>query len=111
MNYRSIDSMFAVAGQLQPSAVIEIAEAGFKTIVCARPDYEDPGQPTFAEIASKAAALGLQAVHIPISGGVTDGAVSRMNRAMREMPKPMFGYCRSGNRAGNLYSAAVGDSQ
>lgn len=111
MDYRSIDSKFAVASQLQPNQVIEIAEAGFKTIVCARPDYEDPGQPTFAEIASKAEGLGLKAVHIPISGGVTDGAASRMARALRELPKPMFGYCRSGNRAGSLYSAAVGASQ
>ena len=56
MNYRSIDPNFAVAGQLLPAEMDQLAAAGFKSIVCARPDHEDAGQPTFAEVAAAAKA-------------------------------------------------------
>ena len=107
MNYRKIDAQFAVAGQLLPGQIDEVAAAGFKTIICARPDHEEPGQPTFAEVARAAKEKGLQAVHIPISGGMTEGALIRMEKALKELPMPMYGYCRSGGRAGSLYSAAL----
>lgn len=107
MNYRSIDQNFAVAGQLQPSQMDELAAAGFKSIVCARPDHEDAGQPTFAEVAAAAKAKGVEAVHIPISSGITEGALIRMEQALNTLPKPIYGYCRSGGRAGSLYNAAL----
>lgn len=77
------------------------------SIVCARPDNEEPGQPSFAEVARAAEQKGLKAVHIPISGGITEGALIRMEKALKELPMPMYGYCRSGGRAGSLYSAAL----
>jgi uncharacterized protein (TIGR01244 family) len=107
MNYRKIDANFAVAGQLQPSQLDQVVAAGFKSIVCARPDNEEQGQPTFAAIEKAAKEKGLKAVHIPISGGIGEGALIRMEQALKELPKPMYGYCRSGGRAGSLYSAAL----
>jgi uncharacterized protein (TIGR01244 family) len=104
--YRKLDADFAVAGQITPDDVAKVAEAGFKTIVCARPDHEEPGQPTFALIASAAKKAGLQAVHIPVAGGIGEGQLIRMEAALNDLPKPMFGYCRSGARAGSLYSTA-----
>ena len=107
MNYRSIDPNFAVAGQLQPDQLQAVAYAGFKTIVCARPDNEEPGQPSFATVAAAADKVGLKAVHIPIAGGITEGALIRMEQALGDLPKPMYGCCRSGARAGSLYSTAL----
>jgi uncharacterized protein (TIGR01244 family) len=105
-NYRSIDASFAVAAQIDPSDLPRIAEAGFKTILCARPDHEEPGQPDFAVIAKAAKLAGLQAVHIPVSGMLGEGQLIRMEKVLKEMPSPIFGYCRSGARAGSLYAAA-----
>lgn len=107
MNYRSIDPNFAVAGQIRPDQLEALANAGFKTIVCARPDNEEPGQPSFRTIAAEAEKAGLKAVHIPISGGITDNALNSMKKALKDLPKPMYGYCRSGARAGSLYGAAL----
>ncbi len=106
LSFRKLDGDFAVAGQITPEEVQRVAEAGFKTIVCARPDHEEPGQPNFAVIASAAKKAGLHAVHIPVSGGLGEGQLIRMEAALKDLPKPMFGYCRSGARAGSLYSAA-----
>ena len=107
MNYRTIDPNFAVAGQIQPDQIEALAAAGFKTIVCARPDNEEPGQPSFRQIQAQADKLGIKAVHIPISGGISDNSVKAMKKALKDLPKPMYGYCRSGARAGSLYGAAL----
>jgi uncharacterized protein (TIGR01244 family) len=107
MNFRQIDKDFAVAGQITPQQIEAVAAAGFKSIVCARPDNEEPGQPSFAIIEKAAKEKGLEAVYIPISGGIGEGALIRMEKALKELPKPMFGYCRSGARAGSLYSATL----
>lgn len=106
LNFRQIDPQFATAPQLLPEQVEAVAAAGFKTILCARPDDEQPGQPSFDAIARAAQANGLAAVHIPISGSITEGALIRMEEALRDLPTPIYGYCRSGGRAGSLYAAA-----
>jgi protein tyrosine phosphatase (PTP) superfamily phosphohydrolase (DUF442 family) len=30
-----------------------------------------------------------------------------MEQVLEDMPRPIFGYCRSGGRAGSLYTAAT----
>lgn len=103
--YRSIDADFAVAGQVALEDLPQLVEAGFKSILCARPDHEEPGQPTFAVIKAAAEKAGLKAVHIPVSGMLGEGQLIRMEAALKELPMPMYGYCRSGARAGSLYGA------
>jgi uncharacterized protein (TIGR01244 family) len=105
-SYRKVADDFAVGGQIGPQDIKAIADAGFKTVLCARPDNEEPGQPGFAEVAKAAERAGLKAVHIPVSGMLGEGQLIRMEKALRELPGPMFGYCRSGARAGSLYATA-----
>ncbi|MEQ1901363.1 MAG: TIGR01244 family sulfur transferase [Devosia sp.] len=105
MHFSRVDANFAVGGQIRPEQLKDVAAAGFKTVLCARPDGEEPGQPRFAEIAAEAERLGLSTVHIPVSGQLTEGAMIRMERALADLPGPIFAYCRSGARAGSLYMA------
>ena len=104
---RRIDDSFAVTGQLQPGQMVDVAAAGYRSILCARPDNEERGQPTFSAVAEAAGRAGLKAVHIPVSGSLTEGALIRMEQALAELPGPILGYCRSGARAGSLYAAAL----
>lgn len=104
MNVRKISPEFSATGQILPEQMQAIADAGFKSIVCARPDNEDPGQPSYALVAKAAAAAGLDIVHIPVSGGLGEGQIIRFHDAWATLPKPMLGYCRSGGRAGTLFS-------
>lgn len=104
--YRKLDPHFAIAGQISVDDVPKVAEAGFKTIVCARPDNEEFGQPRFAAIAAAAKKVGLEAVHIPVSGGIGEAELIRLEQALKTLPTPMLGYCRSGARAGSLFAAA-----
>ena len=106
MAINKIDDQFAQSPQLQPDDIRLIAEAGYKGIVCARPDNEDPGQPSFAEIAEVAERFNVKAFHIPVSGQLTEGQLIRFQQARAETNGPMLGYCRSGGRAGSLYAAS-----
>jgi len=104
MNVRKIDANFAVTGQITPEQVKAISDAGYKSIVCARPDNEEGGQPSFDAVARAAEAQGLQIIHIPVSGGLGEGQIVRFQTAWKDLPKPVLGYCRSGARAGSLYA-------
>jgi uncharacterized protein (TIGR01244 family) len=107
MTIRKINDHFAQSPQIRPDDVKTIADAGYKAIVCARPDNEDPGQPSFAEIAAAAERCGLKAYHIPVSGQLTEGQLIRFKQARAEADGPILGYCRSGGRAGSLYAASL----
>lgn len=103
MNIREINNEYSVSPQIAVEDLEQIKALGFKSIVCHRPDDEDPGQPDFAEIALSAQALGIETAHIPVSGQPTGDAVKSMVDALDELPKPMLGYCRSGNRSTIIY--------
>lgn len=107
MNIRPINDEYAVTAQIAVEDLDEIRDMGFKSVVCHRPDDEDPGQPDFREIADRAAALGLETSHIPVSGSPTIEAVRAMVDALDELPKPMLGYCRSGNRSTIIYQQTL----
>lgn len=105
MAIQKIDKTFSQSPQIRVEDIREIADAGFKGIVCARPDNEDQGQPPFAEIAKEANRLGLKAYHIPVSGQPTEKQLIRFKQAKEDAGGPILGYCRSGGRAGSLYAA------
>ena len=46
MEYRQITDDYAVSGQITPDDVAAIKAAGFRSIICNRPDDEQPGQPS-----------------------------------------------------------------
>jgi uncharacterized protein (TIGR01244 family) len=103
VNFKTIDKDYAVSGQILPAQMAAVSAAGFKSIVCARPDNEDHGQPSFDDVARAAEQNGIQIVHVPVSGMVSQGAFMRFEEAMKAMPKPVLAYCRSGGRAASLY--------
>ena len=104
MNVTKISPDFSTTGQITPDQVQAIADAGYKSIVCARPDNEEGGQPGYDEVARAAEMAGLKITHIPVSGPLGEGQIIRFHDAWETMPKPMLGYCRSGMRAGSLFA-------
>ena len=86
-----------------------IKAAGFKSIICNRPDNEQPGQPSAAEIRRAAEAAGLSFRHVPIISGqpATGDDVAAMAQALDELEGPVFAYCRSGTRSTNLFAAVA----
>jgi len=104
MELKPISETYSVSGQINADDLAAIKAAGFKSIVCHRPDGEVEGQPTFESIRKAAEGLGIEARHIPIGPmGVTADAVREMVDAIEELPAPMLGYCRSGARSTAVY--------
>ena len=97
-----------VAGQLDPPAMAWAAQAGFKSVVNNRPDFEGgPDQPTSAAIEAAARAAGLVYAFLPVQGGYqSPEEIAKFAALLAEMPKPMLAFCRSGARSGRLFRAA-----
>lgn len=106
MTIKQITDTFSISPQIQPEDVADLRDKGFTTIICARPDGEEPGQPTFDQIKAAATSEGMTAVHIPITPGqATSEDVQLMDEILSEADGPVFGYCKGGPRAEALYKA------
>ncbi|MDX8450124.1 TIGR01244 family sulfur transferase [Mesorhizobium captivum] len=104
MEYRQISEDYSVSGQIQPEDIAAIKDAGFKSVICNRPDNEQPGQPSADSVKAAAEAAGLAFRYIPvISGQITMDNVEDQAEALDELEGPVFAYCRSGARCTNLY--------
>ncbi|SEK77731.1 sulfide:quinone oxidoreductase [Roseovarius nanhaiticus] len=105
MDLRKITDDFSVSAQIAPADVPAIKEAGFKAIMCNRPDDEDPGQPDIAGIAAAAREAGLEFRAVPIvSGQLTEADVEEFKAALADLPAPVLAYCRSGTRCTTVWS-------
>ncbi|MCA0997420.1 bifunctional protein tyrosine phosphatase family protein/NAD(P)/FAD-dependent oxidoreductase [Alloyangia pacifica] len=105
MDIRKIADDIAASPQITPADVPQIAGAGYRAIICNRPDGEGADQPNFEEIESAAKAAGLEARYIPVvSGKVQDTDAEAFGKALRDLPGPVLAYCRSGTRSATLWS-------
>ncbi|MCU4653393.1 bifunctional protein tyrosine phosphatase family protein/NAD(P)/FAD-dependent oxidoreductase [Roseibacterium sp. SDUM158016] len=108
MDARTITAGLSVAPQISPEDVQTIADHGFRSIICNRPDGEGMDQPNFEEIEAAAQAIGLQTRYQPITAGkVQDEDAEAFKSLMTELPGPILAYCRTGTRSATLWSLAV----
>ena len=100
----------SVAPQLDPAAMAWAAQAGFRSVINNRPDFEGgPDQPTSASIEAAARAAGLSYVHLPVAPAAqTPAEIAQFAALLAELPRPILAFCRSGARSGRLYRAAIG---
>jgi len=108
MNISHITDDYAVAPQIFPHDVTRLAELGFVAVICNRPDGEEPGQPTAAEIAAACDAAGLAFHNIPVSGmPIAVELIEKQRRLIADSDGPVLGYCRSGQRSQIIWSASA----
>lgn len=102
-----LDATLAVAAQLQPEHVAEIAMQGYRALICNRPDGEVEGQPPASDLAAAAAELGLAFRCIPVVGSaIGEADITAFRAALDQLPGPILAYCRSGNRSSVLWALA-----
>ncbi|MDP4862673.1 MAG: bifunctional protein tyrosine phosphatase family protein/NAD(P)/FAD-dependent oxidoreductase [Burkholderiaceae bacterium] len=105
MNANPINPSLAVTAQITAADVAEIAAAGFKTIICNRPDGEISDQTPFSAIKSAAETAGLSAHYLPtITGQVSDADGRAFGEIMASVPHPVLAYCRSGTRSATMWA-------
>lgn len=95
-------------GQVAPGEIPQMARDGVSILVCHRPDDEEPGQPSHAELASAAEQCGVLFKAIPVSGMPTRDAVeatAALIGAMAPHDHAVF-FCRSGMRSAATWAMA-----
>lgn len=96
-----------VSAQIEADDIAAIQAAGYRSVLCNRPDNEEPGQPDFVMIEAAAKASGLDIRHQPVNAGqMTEADVEAFKTAIDELPGPVFAYCRSGTRCIMLWAIA-----
>lgn len=112
--FRRIDDSISVSPQITPDHVAAAAAQGVTLIVNNRPEEEEAGQPTGAEIEAAALAAGLAYRAIPVThAGFSAHQLAAMNEALEAANGPVLAYCRSGTRSTYLWAlarAGQGDS-
>ncbi len=105
MEIKTITSGLSVSPQITAADMKAIKEAGFRSVICNRPDGEGADQPTFEELAKAAKKLGLEATYLPImSGKVDDADANAFGAALGDLPGPTLAFCRTGTRSATLWS-------
>ena len=99
LTLRPLADDVSVFGQVQPGDITALAANGFALLVDHRPDHEEPGQPTAAEMSDACAAAGVDFVHIPVSGLPSPEAVAQTAEAISAAKGKVLLFCRSGMRS------------
>ena len=105
MQIKPLTDEIAVSEQIAPEDIPAIKAAGYRAILCNRPDGEGPGQPDFDAVAEAARAEGIEVQYQPVISGMMSGQdVEDFAAALDALPAPVLAYCRSGTRCATLWS-------
>lgn len=100
------DDRIMIGGQIHPESAEQMKALGVTMIVNNRPDGEEPGQPTSAEIEAAAEAEGIAYRHVPVAGGFSEEAIVAMKHALEEAEGPVLAFCRTGARSAFIWGLA-----
>lgn len=108
---KKINGQISVAPQIAPKDLADIAQSGFRSVICNRPDGEGADQPTFEEIETAAEKFGIEARYLPIvAGKVGDEDAAAFADLLDNLPKPVLAYCRTGTRSATLWSLSQAET-
>ena len=99
----------AITGQIEASNIADIAQMGFKTVICNRPDFEyGTDQPTAESVRTAAETAGLSFHHLPVTpDGGTASDAKAMGELLGQSAGPVLAYCRTGGRCMSLISVTA----
>ncbi|PYE81409.1 TIGR01244 family sulfur transferase [Pseudoroseicyclus aestuarii] len=105
MDIRQITSGYAVSPQIRPEEVAAIKEAGYTTIICNRPDAENPPELKSIRLREVAEAAGVHFVDNPVTHDTLgEGRIDEQAQAIEAAPGPVLAYCASGTRSSILWA-------
>ncbi|XSG83139.1 MAG: bifunctional sulfur transferase/dioxygenase Blh [Methyloligella sp. ZOD6] len=105
MDYVRVTDRFAVAKQPRLEDFEALAADGFRALINARPEGEEPGQPSSGAEAKAAQQTGMAYRHVPVGlKSITYEDVRNFQSALEATNGPAIGHCKSGLRALALYT-------
>jgi len=107
MQINTLSDDYSVSPQIEASDVPSIMQAGFKSVICNRPDQENPEPRQIEAIKAAVEAAGMEFaenVFDPSSFG--PDKIERQAELLAQLPSPVFAYCASGNRCSIVWAFA-----
>lgn len=105
LDIRHLTKDFAVSPQIEVQEIAAIQEAGFKTVLCNRPDAEVGPDRTAHRIREAAEAAGLAwAENIILGGAMTIENIRDQAQLASDGPQPVLAYCRTGTRSATAWA-------
>lgn len=105
MDIRALTPDYAVSPQIAPEDIAAIKAAGYATLICNRPDGENPPHLHSAALRAAAEAAGLAFIDNPVIGGALSmDNVTAQGAAIAGARGPVLAYCASGNRSSVVWA-------
>ena len=105
MDIRKLTPDFAVSPQIAPGDAATLAQAGFRMVICNRPDAEVDGDVAAATMKTAVEAAGLLwAENVIIGGAMTMENVTVQGALAAQSDGLVFAYCRSGTRSATAWA-------
>lgn len=105
MQVRPLTDGLSVATQIALDDLAAAASQGFRSLISNRPDGEEPGQPTAAEVEAAARDAGLAFRWVPVTMPTLSQEDARaFAAALEDMPGPTLAFCRTGTRSTVLWA-------
>ena len=105
MDIRPITPTYAVSAQIDPRELPSIAAAGYKTVICNRPDAENPAPLQSAAMAEAAKQAGITFKVLPLTHQtMTPENVAKQFEIVAEADTPVLAYCASGTRCSVIWA-------
>ena len=112
MDIRPLTDTYAVSPQIAPEDMDAIVQAGYRTVICNRPDGEIPPEVQAEAIRRATEAAGLRFVLNPVVGGaITRDNIAAQGAALAESDGPVLAYCASGNRSSIVWALSQAGTQ
>lgn len=106
MSIEKIADYLYVSRQLNERTAKMVAQYEIKTVICNRPDGEEPNQPDFETVKSWLNAAGIENVfYMPTTiDDITDAKLKEFQDTVAQSPAPILAYCRTGTRSAMLWA-------
>ncbi|NRB17141.1 MAG: TIGR01244 family phosphatase [Rhodobacteraceae bacterium] len=105
MDPRCITPRYFVSPQIAAEDLQALAEAGFKAVICNRPDAEVPPSHQASAIRIAAEAAGLRFEELPLTHQtMTAENVARQRELAEVCDGPVLAYCASGTRCSVIWA-------
>lgn len=111
MDVRTLTPRYSVSPQIAVEDVPAIVEAGFKTVICNRPDEEVPPSHQHQALRDAVEAAGLTFEVLPLTHQtMTPENIAKQRKMYEDNQGPVLAYCASGTRCSVIWALGqVGD--
>lgn len=106
MSIEKIADYLYVSRQLNERIAKQVAQYNIKTVICNRPDGEEPNQPDFETVKAWLNAVGVEnVVYMPIDmEKIDDEQLELFQTTVAKSESPILAYCRTGTRSAMMWA-------